>query len=195
MRRLHAAQCCGRAAPFRAAATAAPVPESLCARGRRAPRSAPHTPALRRRGSTAASRASGTGGAGEGAALVVGVDLGTTNSAVAHIVDGAPVCIPNEDGDTLTPSLVGGCAWHAPAAQAPRTLTPRPANLAAVPPHHHHAPPPRPPRGPPPRPPCHSRSRRSVPGGRRRARGARSARPRRGDHLLLSQAPHRAPLR
>lgn len=38
--------------------------------------------------------------------VVVGIDLGTTNSAVAHIVDGHPVCIPNASGDTLTPSVV-----------------------------------------------------------------------------------------
>lgn len=38
--------------------------------------------------------------------VVVGIDLGTTNSAVAHMVDGQPVCIPNSLGDTLTPSIV-----------------------------------------------------------------------------------------
>lgn len=38
--------------------------------------------------------------------LVVGIDLGTTNSAVAHIVAGKPACIPNRLGDTLTPSVV-----------------------------------------------------------------------------------------
>lgn len=38
--------------------------------------------------------------------VVVGIDLGTTNSAVAYIVDGQPVCIPNSLGDTLTPSVV-----------------------------------------------------------------------------------------
>lgn len=38
--------------------------------------------------------------------LVVGIDLGTTNSVIAHIVDGKPVSIPNEQGDTLTPSVV-----------------------------------------------------------------------------------------
>ncbi len=38
--------------------------------------------------------------------IVVGIDLGTTNSAVAYIVDGQPVCIPNSLGDTLTPSIV-----------------------------------------------------------------------------------------
>ena len=38
--------------------------------------------------------------------VVVGIDLGTTNSAVAYIVDGKPQCIPNALGDTLTPSIV-----------------------------------------------------------------------------------------
>jgi hypothetical protein len=38
--------------------------------------------------------------------VVVGIDLGTTNSAVAYIVDGHPICIPNSVGDTLTPSIV-----------------------------------------------------------------------------------------
>jgi molecular chaperone DnaK (HSP70) len=38
--------------------------------------------------------------------LVVGIDLGTTNSAVACIKKGKPVCLPNKHGDTLTPSVV-----------------------------------------------------------------------------------------
>ncbi|HXE91751.1 MAG TPA: Fe-S protein assembly chaperone HscA [Terriglobales bacterium] len=37
---------------------------------------------------------------------VVGIDLGTTNSLVAFMVDGAPVVIPGEDGANLLPSLV-----------------------------------------------------------------------------------------
>jgi len=41
-----------------------------------------------------------------GREVVVGIDLGTTNSAVACIKDGQPVCIANADGDTLTPSIV-----------------------------------------------------------------------------------------
>lgn len=36
----------------------------------------------------------------------MGIDLGTTNSAVARIKDGKPVCIANAAGDTLTPSVV-----------------------------------------------------------------------------------------
>lgn len=38
---------------------------------------------------------------------IVGIDLGTTNSLVACIVDGKPTLIPNERGKYLTPSVVG----------------------------------------------------------------------------------------
>lgn len=38
--------------------------------------------------------------------MFVGIDLGTTNSAVAAFRDGAPVLIPNSLGDLLTPSAV-----------------------------------------------------------------------------------------
>ncbi|PNW75659.1 hypothetical protein CHLRE_12g535700v5 [Chlamydomonas reinhardtii] len=38
--------------------------------------------------------------------VVVGIDLGTTNSAVAYIEAGKPKCIPNADGETITPSVV-----------------------------------------------------------------------------------------
>ncbi|MCH7471562.1 molecular chaperone DnaK [bacterium] len=38
---------------------------------------------------------------------IVGIDLGTTNSLVAAIVDGQPTLIPNERGRFLTPSVVG----------------------------------------------------------------------------------------
>ncbi len=38
--------------------------------------------------------------------MIVGIDLGTTNSAVAAWRDGAPVLIPNSLGDFLTPSAV-----------------------------------------------------------------------------------------
>ena len=36
----------------------------------------------------------------------IGIDLGTTNSAVAAVVDGAPRVIPNRQGQLLTPSVV-----------------------------------------------------------------------------------------
>lgn len=38
--------------------------------------------------------------------MIVGIDLGTTNSAVAVWRDGAPLLIPNRLGQTLTPSVV-----------------------------------------------------------------------------------------
>ncbi|CAM9960422.1 unnamed protein product [Pylaiella littoralis] len=48
--------------------------------------------------------ASPVGGTAEGRA--VGIDLGTTNSAVAVIVDGKPVMVPNSRGSFTTPSVV-----------------------------------------------------------------------------------------
>lgn len=38
--------------------------------------------------------------------LKVGIDLGTTNSAIAYIKDGTPVIIENKEGDRTTPSAV-----------------------------------------------------------------------------------------
>jgi molecular chaperone HscC len=38
---------------------------------------------------------------------IVGIDLGTTNSAVAHLTDDGPAIIPNALGGRLTPSVVG----------------------------------------------------------------------------------------
>ncbi len=38
--------------------------------------------------------------------LVVGIDLGTTNSGIAHMVAGKPEIIPNLEGGRLTPSVV-----------------------------------------------------------------------------------------
>lgn len=38
---------------------------------------------------------------------VIGIDLGTTYSVMAHIVNGKPVAIPNAEGKLLTPSVVG----------------------------------------------------------------------------------------
>src|SRR5271167_3822216 len=39
--------------------------------------------------------------------VIVGIDLGTTNSEVAIIRDGQPFVIPGEDGDPILPSFVG----------------------------------------------------------------------------------------
>ena len=53
-------------------------------------------------------------------AMLVGIDLGTTNSAVAIWRDGAPQLVPNERGKERTPSAVslakGGQAWVGEAA-------------------------------------------------------------------------------
>jgi molecular chaperone HscC len=38
---------------------------------------------------------------------VIGIDLGTTNSAVAYMGDGGPRLIPNAIGTNLTPSVIG----------------------------------------------------------------------------------------
>jgi len=38
---------------------------------------------------------------------IVGIDLGTTNSLIATIIDGQPLLIPNERGKFITPSVVG----------------------------------------------------------------------------------------
>ena len=38
---------------------------------------------------------------------IIGVDLGTTNSEVAVIEDGKPIIIPDEDSQTIVPSVVG----------------------------------------------------------------------------------------
>src|SRR5438874_7298702 len=39
--------------------------------------------------------------------IIVGIDLGTTNSEVAYVRDGQPVVCPDEDGDPILPSFVG----------------------------------------------------------------------------------------
>ncbi len=39
--------------------------------------------------------------------MIVGIDLGTTNSAVAVLTDAGPQLVPNALGDVLTPSIVG----------------------------------------------------------------------------------------
>lgn len=61
--------------------------------------------------------------------VVVGIDLGTTNSAVAHIVaGGTPKCIPNADGEMVTPSVVsvqiGGEVVVGKAAKKQASLNP-----------------------------------------------------------------------
>ena len=38
--------------------------------------------------------------------LCVGIDLGTTNSAVSVLEEGKPVIVPNEQGKLITPSVV-----------------------------------------------------------------------------------------
>jgi molecular chaperone HscC len=38
---------------------------------------------------------------------IIGIDLGTTNSAAAWLADDGPKLIPNAVGGTLTPSVVG----------------------------------------------------------------------------------------
>ncbi len=38
---------------------------------------------------------------------IIGIDLGTTNSAAAFLADDGPRLIPNALGEELTPSVVG----------------------------------------------------------------------------------------
>lgn len=42
----------------------------------------------------------------EGSSLTVGIDLGTTRTAVAHVIDGEPELVETADGNDLTPSIV-----------------------------------------------------------------------------------------
>src|SRR5205823_4516318 len=67
------------------------------------------------------------------AELVIGIDLGTTNSVVAMVQSGTPVVIPNRSGYRLTPSvvaiakngkrLVGSLARRQAVTNAERTVT------------------------------------------------------------------------
>lgn len=60
--------------------------------------------------------------------LAIGIDLGTTNSLVASIINGVPECLPDAQGDMLLPSAVHvtaeqitvGTAAKALATQAPQ---------------------------------------------------------------------------
>ena len=38
--------------------------------------------------------------------LIIGIDLGTTNSAVGVVESGFPILLANEDGERLTPSAI-----------------------------------------------------------------------------------------
>src|SRR6187200_2365704 len=39
--------------------------------------------------------------------LIIGIDLGTTNSEVAVVENGVPRVLPGDDGDPILPSFVG----------------------------------------------------------------------------------------
>ena len=39
--------------------------------------------------------------------VIVGIDLGTTNSEIAYVKDGQPHVVPDETGDPMLPSVVG----------------------------------------------------------------------------------------
>jgi len=77
---------------------------------------APSSVASRRRRQSALSRGRSSGAASGRARdrvttvvisnAICGIDLGTTNSAVAIIVDGQPMVIPCEDGHRTVPSIV-----------------------------------------------------------------------------------------
>ena len=43
--------------------------------------------------------------------LAVGIDLGTTNSLVATVRSGTAVCLPDEEGRALLPSVLAPQPW------------------------------------------------------------------------------------
>ena len=51
---------------------------------------------------------------GETREIVAGIDLGTTNSLSAWVVDGQPVVIPDRQGRTITPSVISIDEEHHP---------------------------------------------------------------------------------
>lgn len=42
----------------------------------------------------------------QGKEVVVGIDLGTTNSAISIVKDGSAIVVPNSEGQEVTPSVV-----------------------------------------------------------------------------------------
>jgi molecular chaperone HscA len=63
----------------------------------------------------------------------IGIDLGTTNSLVAVVRDGSPLCLRDEAGEALLPSVVQYHAAGAPVvgAEAQRTAAARPGDTIA----------------------------------------------------------------
>ena len=51
--------------------------------------------------------------------MIVGIDLGTTNSAVATMTPDGPRLIPNALGEVLTPSVVAPPGTITPATSNP----------------------------------------------------------------------------
>lgn len=61
--------------------------------------------------------------------MLLGIDLGTTFSCVAHLEDGVPVVIPNSSGEKTTPSVLwfdGEEAWVGESARARAEVTQQP---------------------------------------------------------------------